>query len=65
MLRNKNNSEENFEAVFDEILKNVLFKIFKTNQDFFQTLNTNHEAKEDLRSYLLKYIRENAEEYID
>ena len=65
MLRNKNNSEENFEAVFDEILKNVLFKIFKTNQDFFQTLNTNHEAKQDLRSYLLKYIRENAEEYID
>lgn len=65
MLRNKNNSDENFEAVFDEILKNVLFKIFKTNQEFFHTLNTNHEAKEDLRSYLLKYIRENAEKYIE
>ena len=64
MLRNKNNSEENFEAVFDEILKEVLFKIYKTNRDFFQTINSNVDAKNDLRSYLLKYIKENSEDYI-
>ncbi|MBE6494256.1 MAG: type I restriction endonuclease subunit R [Methanosphaera stadtmanae] len=64
MLQNKNNSEENFEAIFDEILKEVLFKIYKTNRDFYQTINSNLEAKNDLRSYLIKFIRENSEDYI-
>lgn len=65
MLKNRNNSEENFEAVFDDILKEVLYQIFKTNTDFYKTINTNPNAKNDLKNYLLKYIKENAEEYID
>lgn len=65
MLANKNNSTENIDAIFDEILNKVLGKIFKTNIEFFKKINSNIEAKNDLRGYLLKYIRENSEDYIN
>jgi len=64
MLANKNNSAENIDAIFDEILNKVLGKIFNTNIEFFKKINSNIEAKNDLRGYLLKYIRENSKDYI-
>jgi len=64
ILSNENNSDENLDAIFDQILEKVLGKIFNINIEFFKIINSNIEAKNDLRGYIFKYIKENSKKYI-